>query len=67
MNIVSNEVAVKGYSIPDAALCLAAVDPCYCCTERMVAIESGKVRYTGKELIELSIKKTEQIQARYRK
>jgi NADH-quinone oxidoreductase subunit D len=59
MNIVSNEVAVKGYSIADAALCLAAVDPCYCCTERMAAFEDGKQRYTGRQLLELSWKKTE--------
>jgi len=61
MNIVSNEVAVKGYSIADAALCLAAVDPCYCCTERVVAFEDGKIRYTGKQLIGLSQKKTEKL------
>jgi len=67
MNIVSNEVAVKGYSIPDAALCLAAVDPCYCCTERMVAFEDGKLRYTGKQLIELSMKKTESLLTKYNK
>jgi NADH-quinone oxidoreductase subunit D len=58
MNIVSNEVAVIGYSIADAALCLAAVDPCYCCTERMTAFEDGKERYTGKQLLELSWEKT---------
>ncbi len=58
MNIVSNEVAVIGYSIADAALCLAAVDPCYCCTERMAAFEDGKERYTGKQLLELSWEKT---------
>jgi NADH-quinone oxidoreductase subunit D len=67
MNIVSNEVAVKGYSIPDAALCLAAVDPCYCCTERMVAFEDGKLRYSGKQLIELSMKKTEDLLKKYKK
>ncbi|MEO0091709.1 MAG: nickel-dependent hydrogenase large subunit [candidate division WOR-3 bacterium] len=67
MNIVSNEVAVKGYSIADAAICLAAVDPCYCCTERMIALENGKVRYTGKELLELSWQKTASIRSRYRR
>ncbi|MCX7785027.1 MAG: nickel-dependent hydrogenase large subunit [candidate division WOR-3 bacterium] len=67
MNIVSNEVAVKGYSIADAALCLAAVDPCYCCTERMVALENGKVRYTGKDLLKLSWQKTEKLRSKYGK
>ncbi|OPX18082.1 hypothetical protein BXT86_03090 [candidate division WOR-3 bacterium 4484_100] len=68
MNIASNVVAVKGYSIADAALVLAAVDPCYCCTERtMVAYEDGKKRYTGKDLLQLSWKKTERLRERYRK
>ncbi|MCX8015312.1 MAG: NADH:ubiquinone oxidoreductase, partial [candidate division WOR-3 bacterium] len=67
MNIVSNEVAVKGYSIADAALCLAAVDPCYCCTERMAAFEDGKLVYTGKKLLELSWEKTNKIINKYRK
>ncbi|MEO0108486.1 MAG: nickel-dependent hydrogenase large subunit [candidate division WOR-3 bacterium] len=66
MNLISNEIAVKGYSIADAALCLAAVDPCYCCTERMAVVADGHVRYTGKELLELSWAKTERLRARYR-
>jgi membrane-bound hydrogenase subunit alpha len=65
MNLPSNEIAVKGYSIADAALCLAAIDPCYCCTERMAAFEDDKLRYSGRELIALSIKKTEQLKAKF--
>jgi NADH-quinone oxidoreductase subunit D len=64
MNIASNLVAVKGGSIADAALTLAAVDPCYCCTERMAAFEDGRQKYTGKELLRLSWQKTEQLRAR---
>jgi NADH-quinone oxidoreductase subunit D len=64
MNIASNVVAVRGGSIADAALTLAAVDPCYCCTERMAAFEDGRPRYGGKELLRLSWQKTEQIRAR---
>jgi NADH-quinone oxidoreductase subunit D len=67
MNIVANEVMVKGYSIADATLCLAAVDPCYCCTERTVAFEDGKMRYSGKQLLELSWKKTEKLFSKYNK
>ncbi len=67
MNIVSNEVAVKGYTIADAVLCLAAVDPCYCCTERIVALENGKVRYTGKDLLQLSWQKTASLMSKYRR
>ncbi len=64
MNIASNVVAVKGGSIADAALTLAAVDPCYCCTERMAAFEDGRLKYTGKDLLRLSWEKTERIRER---
>lgn len=64
MNVPSNEVAVVGCSIADAALCLAAVDPCYCCTERLAAFEDGKRRFGFRELINLSWKKTEALKKR---
>jgi NADH-quinone oxidoreductase subunit D len=64
MNIASNVVAVRGGSIADAALTLAAVDPCYCCTERMVAFEDGRMRYSGKDLLRLSWQKTEALRGR---
>jgi NADH-quinone oxidoreductase subunit D len=67
MNLISNEIAVQGYSIADAALCLAAVDPCYCCTERLVALEDGRVRYTGKDLLRMSWEKTEKLRSRLRR
>ncbi len=65
MNIASNVVAVKGGSIADAALTLAAVDPCYCCTERMAAFEGGRMRYSGQELLRLSWEKTERLRERF--
>ncbi|MBN2620451.1 nickel-dependent hydrogenase large subunit [candidate division WOR-3 bacterium] len=67
MNIASNVVAVKGYSIADAALVLAAVDPCYCCTERTMVFEKDKQKYSGEELLRLSWEKTEMIKRRYGK
>ncbi len=67
MNIASNVVAVKGYSIADAALVLAAVDPCYCCTERTTVYEDGKKKYSGQDLLRLSREKTEKIRRRYSK
>ncbi len=67
MNIPSNVVAVKGYSIADAALVLAAVDPCYCCTDRTVVLEDGKKKLTGKDLLRLSWQKTERLRRRYRR
>ena len=63
MNVASNKVAAVGQSISDAAITLAAVDPCYCCTERTVVvdIENKKVVYTWDDLIKLSQQKTEKI------
>lgn len=63
MNVASNKVAAVGQTISDAAITLAAVDPCYCCTERSVAVDIGtnKVVYTWDDLIKLSQQKTESI------
>jgi membrane-bound hydrogenase subunit alpha len=65
MNIASNVVAARGYSIADAALVLAAVDPCYCCTERTAVYENGKQKYSGADLLKLSWQKTEKFKRRY--
>lgn len=67
MNIPSNEVAVKGYSIADAALVLAAVDPCYCCTERTTVYEGRQLKYSGADLLRLSWQKTEKLRRRYKR
>jgi NADH-quinone oxidoreductase subunit D len=64
-NILSNEVAVIGETVADAALILAAVDPCYCCTERLVVFDHDKNQeriLQGSELIRLSHERTKQIQ-----
>ncbi len=59
MNIKSNEVAVLGDTIADAALTLAAVDPCYCCTERIAAFNTkDELLYTWDDLVRLSQEKT---------
>jgi NADH-quinone oxidoreductase subunit D len=59
MNIKSNEVAVLGGSVADAAITLAAVDPCYCCTERIAAFDTrGKLLYTWDDMVKLSQEKT---------
>lgn len=61
-NIFSNEVACVGEQIADAALVLAAVDPCYCCTERVSIVDKHKERiFYSQDLLNLSHKKTEQI------
>jgi NADH-quinone oxidoreductase subunit D len=63
MNIATNKVAVIDETVSDATIILAAVDPCYCCTERMAAVRrsSGKRVLTSKDLIRLSQQKTRRL------
>jgi NADH-quinone oxidoreductase subunit D len=62
MNLPTFQETVVGETIADAAIIIAAIDPCYCCTERMaVRDHQGNKLYTGEELITLSQAKTEQI------
>jgi NADH-quinone oxidoreductase subunit D len=65
-NVATNLVTVPGYTISDAAITLAAVDPCYCCTERSAAfLKTGERILKGDDLIKLSIAKTERIRKEY--
>jgi len=66
MNVPSFKKTVIGQQLADAALITAAVDPCYCCTERMVVIDHGtnKILFSGDELVKLCQEKTEKIQGR---
>lgn len=68
MNVPTNKVTVIGESVSDAAIILAAVDPCYCCTERMVVIDrdTGKKILRGEDLIRLSQEKTYQLRRKYK-
>ena len=61
MNLPTCKATIIGEYISDATIILAAIDPCYCCTERMTAIRNirGKKIYNGKDLIKLSREKTE--------
>jgi membrane-bound hydrogenase subunit alpha len=64
MNIATFKKTCIGESISDAAITLASVDPCYCCTERMAwayDINSKNKIYDGEELIKLSQQKTEML------
>jgi NADH-quinone oxidoreductase subunit D len=62
MNLPTCKATVPGSSIADAAIILAAIDPCYCCTERMaVCTPEGERIYTGKDLITMSREKTAKI------
>jgi len=61
MNIPSNQVAATRGTISDAAITLAAVDPCYCCTERCAVIDNKTKKITVEDLIKISQEKTEKI------
>ncbi len=58
MNVPTNEKSTLEQTVSDAAICLAAVDPCYCCTERVSVYDNGKKIMSGAELLKLSIEKT---------
>ncbi|MDP2173020.1 MAG: nickel-dependent hydrogenase large subunit [Candidatus Cloacimonadaceae bacterium] len=56
-----------GGTISDAAIATAAVDPCYCCTERMVQVydyKSGKRIMNAADLIKLSQQKTDELRTK---
>jgi NADH-quinone oxidoreductase subunit D len=63
MNVPSFKKTVIGQSLADAALITAAVDPCYCCTERMAVVdpETERVLMSGAELVRLSQEKTKKL------
>jgi len=63
MNIPSFKATCIGHQIADVALITAAVDPCYCCTERMAVIDqvTNDVVMSGQELVDLSRNKTEKL------
>jgi NADH-quinone oxidoreductase subunit D len=65
MNLPTYKTTVVGQTIADAAIILAAIDPCYCCTERMVVRNcKGDTLFAGEELLRLSREKTEQLRTR---
>ena len=62
MNLPIFKDTVVGGTIADATIILAAVDPCYCCTERMAVKDSkGKELFRGEDLVRLSQRKTEEL------
>jgi membrane-bound hydrogenase subunit alpha len=64
VNIATFKKSCIGQTITDATLSLAAVDPCYCCTERLAVvydIHTGKKIMNGEELVKLSAKKTSEM------
>ncbi|MCB4756176.1 MAG: nickel-dependent hydrogenase large subunit [Elusimicrobia bacterium] len=62
MNLPTYKATIVGETISDATIILAAIDPCYCCTERMAVRDNkGIKRYNGDDLIRLSQDKTARI------
>ena len=64
VNIATFKKSCIGQTIADATISLAAVDPCYCCTERMAVaydINSGERIMNAYDLINESLKKTDMI------
>ncbi len=65
INIPSFYASCIGQQVADVTITLAAVDPCYSCTERMIAAADagGRQRWSQNELIRLSRRKTFQLAA----
>ncbi len=63
MNLPTNCIAARGETVADATIILAAVDPCYCCTERMAAVkdDNGRTLLNSEDLLRLSREKTARI------
>jgi NADH-quinone oxidoreductase subunit D len=67
MNFPTFRETVIGETISDATIILAAIDPCYCCTERMLIVDDKdkEVMKVG-DLIRLSQEKTERIRKKFK-
>ena len=64
VNIATFKKSCIGQTISDATISLAAVDPCYCCTERLAAVydyHTSRKLYGGEELVRHSQKLTSEI------
>ena len=61
VNIATFKKSCIGQTISDATISLAAVDPCYCCTERMAVVydnSTGKRIMNAAEIISMSAART---------
>ncbi len=60
INIPSFYASCIGQQVADVTITLASVDPCYSCTERMMAARDvqGKQRWNQQKLVEISRQKT---------
>ena len=68
VNIPTFKVSCIGLQIPDVAITLASVDPCYSCTERLCSVVeagSGKRLWTVRDLVRLSQQKTRDMRKKW--
>jgi len=62
MNFPTFRETVIGETVSDATIIMAAIDPCYCCTERMIVVDgSDKELMKAHDMIRLSQEKTMRI------
>ncbi|MDD5765958.1 MAG: nickel-dependent hydrogenase large subunit [Candidatus Marinimicrobia bacterium] len=61
VNIPTYVASCKGIPVADALITLAAVDPCYCCTERTIQLIDANRNPVAVDLLKLSREKTEQV------
>ena len=61
VNIPTFKASCKGIPVADALITLAAVDPCYCCTERSMKIVDKNHDLFKVDLLKLSCEKTDQM------
>jgi len=67
MNLPTYKATILGETLSDATIILAAIDPCYCCTERVaVRNDKGKKLYNGEDLVRMSQRKTERLKKNMR-
>ncbi|MBU4376014.1 MAG: nickel-dependent hydrogenase large subunit [Candidatus Omnitrophica bacterium] len=59
MNFPTFKKTIVGQTIADATIILAAIDPCYCCTERLTVVnKKDKMVYDAHNLIHMSQHRT---------
>jgi NADH-quinone oxidoreductase subunit D len=61
VNIPTFKASCKGIPVADALITLAAVDPCYCCTERSIKIRDKNNEPYQLDLMKFSREKTEEL------
>ncbi len=62
-NLPTYKASCPGEQIADVALITAAIDPCYCCTERVgVVTRNRRNTLTQDDLVKLSVEKTLEIE-----